>query len=435
MAPFALLGPPYDGALRDFYTTTSSRDIFIVGSLLNLATRVLTGDALLDTSPLAALIAQHVDADLLREVGEAHQHGQRLYIGTVDLDALDFVVWNMGLIALSGRPESLDLFRQVMLASASIPIAFPPVFFDVESDGRRYDELHVDGGVGARVFYSGGLFRPSIVRQRGGHGVEEGREDIFVIHNGQIRPPAQPTRRTVVGITTRVLDASSRSAVIGALHRIYAAALTEQASFHWVTIPEGITIAGEETFDPVAMRALYDVGYRSAVAGAHGQRARPGSWPNRRLARPAGSQATIIRRARCARLRFTTRSNAMSNFWDVMLLILSSFVFFAYLIVMFQVVVDLFRDSSMGGGSRVLWIIGLIVLPFLTALLYILVRGRGVTERQRSAVQQSQSDAEAYIRQVAGKSPAAQIAEAKALLDAGTITQDEYAKLKAKAMA
>jgi hypothetical protein len=268
MAPFALLGPSYDGALRDFYTKTSSRDIFIVGSFLNLATRVLTGEALLDTSPLAALIAQHVNADLLRRVGEAHEHGQRLYIGTVDLDSLDFVVWNMGLIALSGRPESLDLFRQVMLASASIPIAFPPVLFDVEADGRRYDEMHVDGGVGARVFYTAGLFRPSIIRQRGGQGAEEGREDIFIIHNGQIRPVAQATRRTVLGIATRVLDASSRSAVISALFRIYAIAQIQQASFHWVTIPEGIAIAGEETFDPVAMQALYDVGYRSAVAGA-----------------------------------------------------------------------------------------------------------------------------------------------------------------------
>ena len=276
MAPFALLGPAYDGALRDFYTTTSSRDIFIVGSFLNLATRVLTGEALLDTGPLAALIARHVDSALLREVGNAHQHGQRLYIGTVDLDSLDFIVWNMGLIALSARPESLDLFRQVMLASASIPIAFPPVLFDVESDGRRYDEMHVDGGVGARVFYSGGLFRPAIIRQRGGHGPEQGREDIFIIHNGQIRPPAQPTRRTVLGITTRVLDASSRSAVIGALHRISATALTEQAGFHWVTIPEGITISGEETFDPAAMRTLYDVGYRSALAGAQWATRPPG---------------------------------------------------------------------------------------------------------------------------------------------------------------
>jgi len=125
----------------------------------------------------------------------------------------------------------------------------------------------------------------------------------------------------------------------------------------------------------------------------------------------------------------------MSNFWDVMLLILSSFVFMAYLIVLFQVVVDLFRDSSLGGGSRVLWIIGLIFLPFLTALLYIIARGRGMTERQRTASQRVQSDAEAYIRQVAGKSPAEQIGDAKALLDNGTINADEFAKLKAKALA
>jgi hypothetical protein len=125
----------------------------------------------------------------------------------------------------------------------------------------------------------------------------------------------------------------------------------------------------------------------------------------------------------------------MSNFWDVMLLILSSFVFMAYLIVLFQVVVDLFRDSSLGGGSRVLWIVGLVFLPFLTALLYIIARGKGMTERQRTASQRVQSDAEAYIRQVAGKSPAEQIGDAKALLDNGTINADEFAKLKAKALA
>ena len=125
----------------------------------------------------------------------------------------------------------------------------------------------------------------------------------------------------------------------------------------------------------------------------------------------------------------------MSNFWDVMLLILSSFVFMAYLIVMFQVVVDLFRDSSLGGGSRVLWILGLVFLPFLTALLYIIARGKGMTERQRTASQRTQSDAEAYIKQVAGKSPAEQIGDAKALLDNGTINADEFAKLKAKALA
>ncbi|MDS4021860.1 MAG: SHOCT domain-containing protein [Candidatus Competibacter sp.] len=125
----------------------------------------------------------------------------------------------------------------------------------------------------------------------------------------------------------------------------------------------------------------------------------------------------------------------MSNFWDVLWLIASTFFFVAYLIVLFQVVVDLFRDAELGGGSKVLWLIGLIFLPVLTALLYILARGGGMAERQRVAMQRAKSDTDAYIREVAGKSPADQIADAKALLDAGTISPEEFARLKAKALA
>jgi hypothetical protein len=125
----------------------------------------------------------------------------------------------------------------------------------------------------------------------------------------------------------------------------------------------------------------------------------------------------------------------MSNFWDIVWLMISTFFFIAYLIIMFQIVVDLFRDSQMGGGSKVLWIIGLIFLPVLTAIIYIIARGQGMASRQQASLQRARSEAEAYVRDVAGKSPAAHIAEAKALLDAGTITADEYAKLKAKALA
>ena len=125
----------------------------------------------------------------------------------------------------------------------------------------------------------------------------------------------------------------------------------------------------------------------------------------------------------------------MSTFWDMIWLIMSTFVFIAYLLVLFQIVVDLFRDSELGGFAKALWIIGLIFLPVMTALVYIIARGRGMAERQRSAVQRAKSDTETYIRDVAGKSPAEQIADAKALLDAGTINQDEFGKLKAKALA
>ena len=183
----------------------------------------------------------------------------------MDLDAQQFVVWNMGAIAVSGQPDALELFRKVVLASASIPIAFPPVFFDVEAGGRRYDEMHVDGAVAAHVFLSGGVFRPSLIRERAGLG--PGREDIYVIHNGQLRGDPRPTRRSLRGIALRVLEASGRSAVVGDLFRIYAVALREQGEFQWVTIPQGVDLSGAEVFDPVTMRELYDVGYKQALAG------------------------------------------------------------------------------------------------------------------------------------------------------------------------
>jgi predicted acylesterase/phospholipase RssA len=267
MAPFAFIGPPYDQALREFYTTTSSRDIFVLGSTLGLLWQLLAGEALADTRPLQAMLERHVDAELLRRVAEAHQRGRRLYIGTAYLDAPRFVVWNMGLIASSGHPEALALFRKVMLASASIPVAFPPVFFEVEltPGGPRYDEMHVDGGVGARVFLNGGVFRASAIRERGGLG-GVGHEDIFVIHNGQLIPPPEPVPRSLAHIASRSIDASGRTAVLGDLFRIYAYTQREQGSFHWITIPRDVVMVSEETFDPVQMHQLYDLGLRMAAA-------------------------------------------------------------------------------------------------------------------------------------------------------------------------
>lgn len=125
----------------------------------------------------------------------------------------------------------------------------------------------------------------------------------------------------------------------------------------------------------------------------------------------------------------------MSNFWDSVWLIFSAFLFVAYLFVMFQVITDLFRDDSVSGFGKAAWIVGLIFLPMLTALVYIITRGSGMAERQRAVVQRAKADTDAYIRQVAGKSPAEQIADAKALLDAGTITPEEFQRLKAKALA
>lgn len=124
----------------------------------------------------------------------------------------------------------------------------------------------------------------------------------------------------------------------------------------------------------------------------------------------------------------------LDSMWDLLWYTLTVFFFVAYLLVLFQIIGDLFRDRSMSGVVRVLWIIFLVVLPYLTAFVYILTRGRGIAERQAAAHNAAKSAADDYIREVARKSAPEQISEAKALLDAGVIDAAEFAALKAKAL-
>lgn len=263
IAPFAFLGSAYDQRIQHFYTTTATQDVFSMPRSMLL--QVLRGEAVADSSPLAALIASDLDMPLLQRIAAAHAEGRRLYIGTVDLDAQRFVVWNMGLIAQAGTPQALKLFRDVVLASASVPLAVQPVFFDVDVDGRRYDEMHVDGAVGTRVFYNGGLFRTSVVRKR--ELAHETYEDVYIIHNGQLSAQAEHTDRTLRAIGLRTLRALSLGATSGDLFRIYLQTGAEDAGFHWVTMPDGVEVRGDELFDPAKMRQLFTLGYELAHKG------------------------------------------------------------------------------------------------------------------------------------------------------------------------
>ena len=124
------------------------------------------------------------------------------------------------------------------------------------------------------------------------------------------------------------------------------------------------------------------------------------------------------------------------SFWDFFWLLICSYILVAYLILLFHIVVDVFRDPELGGGAKALWIIGLIVVPFLIALIYVITRGRGMAERRLAAHRQAQADTDQYIQSVASSSsPAEQITSAKALLDSGSITAAEFEQLKAKALA
>jgi hypothetical protein len=122
----------------------------------------------------------------------------------------------------------------------------------------------------------------------------------------------------------------------------------------------------------------------------------------------------------------------MDFFW----ILIWSFFLVCYLMILFQIIGDLFRDKELSGWWKALWIIALIFVPFLSALIYLIARGKGMAERHAGEVRQAQADTDAYIQQVAGRgNPAEQIASAKNLLDEGTITQAEFDKLKAAALA
>src|SRR5580693_5165060 len=143
MAPFIFAGPRYDDALRAAYTKITAADVFEVGG---------TGESFVDSWPLKDLIAKQITPALLADVAAAHKSGRRLFVITTDLDAERSVVWNMGAIAAHGGDAALNLFRSVLLASGSVPGAFPPVLITVEANGKQFQEMHVDGGVGGQFF-------------------------------------------------------------------------------------------------------------------------------------------------------------------------------------------------------------------------------------------------------------------------------------------
>jgi predicted acylesterase/phospholipase RssA len=140
IAPFAFLGRQYDDVIRTVFTSGRSEDVFHRRSMLV----GLASDGMAASEPLSRLVAEYVTPQILAAAAEEYAKGRVLEIGTIDLDAGRPVTWNMGAIAASDAPNALELFRKIMIASTSIPGEVSPVMIDVEIDGKRFHEMHVD---------------------------------------------------------------------------------------------------------------------------------------------------------------------------------------------------------------------------------------------------------------------------------------------------
>ena len=269
MAPFAFLGPEYDYVLREVYTTYSTKDILELRS----GPAALLGDAAADTEPLRQSIAKHMGQNVMEAIAAEYAKGRFLDIITTNLDAGRPVVWDIGRIAASGTPEALQLIRDVMLASAAIPAAFPPVMMKVVADGDFYDEMHVDGGATTMV-YMGAL-------STNYRGVSErleakGNPNVFVIRNGWLTARWTTVERQTLSIAARTMESLFNSLSYGDIYRIFLETLRDDFNFHLAYIPEGFNMESKEFFDPEYMTALFNVGYEMARDGYEWQTSPPG---------------------------------------------------------------------------------------------------------------------------------------------------------------
>ena len=276
IAPFAFLGPAYDPVLREVYTTMGPERIFSRRSLI----AALFDDAMADTGPLAETIRHYADQKMLDAIGREYQRGRLLLIGTTDLDAQRPVIWNIGAIAISRNPKSLELFRKILLASASIPGAFQPVLIDVEVDGVHHQEMHVDGGAIAQLFlYSASLDPTALPIRR--------QQTAYIIRNARLDPEHAEIERRTISIAGRAISTMLAASGQNDVLRVYFITKRDNVDYNLAYIGKDFKVPRAGLFDQVYMRALFDYGYGEAVAGRAWHKVPPGLHSTRSSAQAA----------------------------------------------------------------------------------------------------------------------------------------------------
>ncbi len=258
IAPFAFLGEKYDARLHEFFTKTTSDKIFMTDAWKVL--EGLTGGlSVTDSAPLALQIQNAVTEGVLAEIAEEYRKGRLLYIVTTNIEAQRGVLWDIGAIATSNHPDALKLVHQIMLASAAVPGLFQPVFIDVEIAGKKYREIHVDGGVTSQVFAYPIRLHRSVMDEFKKYGIHQ---NLYIIRNSKIAPEYKIMDPGLFSLTGRSIETLIKQQSLGDLYRLYVSAKRDGVNYHMACIPADFRADSKEIFDPAYMGALYDVGYQ-----------------------------------------------------------------------------------------------------------------------------------------------------------------------------
>ncbi len=254
MAPFAFAGPEFDDRLVDLFRHVEPEHLHRKKDFIS---SVLWDESLMDNSPLRALIDRAVDEELMRAVAARHAEGRRCYVGSTNLDVGHFVVWDLGAIASRGTKEALQLFRQVLAASASVPILYPPIRF---SNGD-HEELHVDGAVIRPLFIPHNVFDSYLSAERAGMNWEDVDDTMYVIHNGSLYPHPLVVQRDTITVATRTVTMMSYTMVAEDVLHLYLLSRAWDAQFRFVTLPDGSDL-DINSFTPEDTERLFAIGQR-----------------------------------------------------------------------------------------------------------------------------------------------------------------------------
>jgi hypothetical protein len=262
IAPFAFLGVSHDAILKDLFTSGISASLLRLDGL-----NAIFGSGVFKTEPLKLLIANYVDDDLLQLVAAQHRRGRRLFIVTTNIDAQRTAVWNMGAIAASDFSGRLQLFRDILVASASPPGLFAPAYIQVQAGNAMFQEMHVDGAVTSNV-----LAVPEAVLLQKVALTNNTKPKLYIIVNGKITPDFAVIGDGTVSIVARSFYSTVKANTRNTLIATYDFARRNGWQFRLAAIQPNYTMTSTTfNFDTAYMRALFDLGLSMGRTGQQWQ--------------------------------------------------------------------------------------------------------------------------------------------------------------------
>lgn len=257
IAPFAFLGPDWDGKLTQAYRGDATNDLMQARGL-----GALFEVGVFDGRPLRELVERFVTDELVFAVAREAANGRMLLVATTNLDREETVIWDMGAIAQRGGPDARELFRKVLVASASVPGVFPPVMIDVEKDNQKFQEMHVDGGASTPFFIA-----PDAILHMDDASFNLRNANVYVIINGQAASAPRTTSNNTIDIAARSFTAVLNQMTRLAILQTGDFATKNNLGYRFTGIPSDVQFGGSLAFDKANMMATFDYGMRCATRG------------------------------------------------------------------------------------------------------------------------------------------------------------------------